>query len=392
MKYDLEALSHIPIKDVLEALGAAPANNGRNFHCFNVASHKDNDKNASMAVYEKTNSCRCFACGVSGTPVNITKAFFNGDFKQAAEFLHSHFNIATLDKNIVRQVKVAFAPKVAKEKVYMSFDENKEYADIEDLDSYLSLYPRMSEAQKLKLVYTTLYRFSLKTNQKPKESYYLKRGITKLHLVDKIGFLNYNDVKALEKHLLECFPLEDLIRFKLFSKTKQTFNYAFNIAVVPNFDLYSNMVVGFSFRSIDSSYKGAKEVNISCSDIAYPMPFGLENESLKKCKWIWICEGHIDLLSLRQYYENSSDVCFIAFNGVFAYKEEFLTLLKGKSRVVISFDKDEAGINGEKALREHLNLLRIHNLTARWDCVDGIDLNDLLCAKKLNTLKFDEAM
>ncbi|NDJ27960.1 DNA primase [Campylobacter sp. MIT 12-8780] len=392
MKYDLETLAHIPIKDVLEALGAVPARNGRNFHCFNVALHKDNDRNASMAVYERTNSCSCFACGISGTPINITKAFFNGDFKQAAEFLHSHFNIPTLDNNIVKQVKVAFTPKITKEKVYMIFDENKEYADIKDLDAYLSLYPRMSEAQKLKLIYTSLYRFSLKTNQKPKESYYLKRGITKLHLVDKIGFLSYNDVKTLEKYLLERFPLEDLIRFKLFSKTRKTFNYAFNIAVVPNFDLYSNMVVGFSFRSVDSSYKGAKEVNISCSDIVYPMPFGLENESLRMSKWIWICEGHIDLLSLRQYYENSDDVCFIAFNGVFAYKEEFLTLLKGKSRIVISFDKDEAGINGEKALREHLNLLRIPNLTARWDCVDGIDLNDLLCAKKLNTLTFDEAI
>lgn len=389
MKYDLEALKNIPIKDVIEALGAIPARNNRNFHCFNVASHKDNDKNASMAVYEKTNSCSCFACGISGNPINIAKAYFNGDFKQAAEFLHSHFNVPLLDNNIIKQVKLAIKPQNKIEKVYMEFDEKKDFVEVKELESFLPLYSKMNEAQRLKLIYTFLYRFSLQTNQKAKENYYLKRGITKLHLVDKIGFLSYQDVKILEKELLQRFSLEDLIHFKLFSAEKKAFKYAFNIAVVPNFDLYSNMVSGFSFRSVDSSYKGAKEVNVSCSDIVYPMPFGLENKSLKDCKWIWLSEGHIDLLSLKQHYENSNEVCFIAFNGVFAYKEEFLTLLKGKDRVVISFDKDEAGVNGEKALKERLNLLRIFNISAKWDFMDGVDINDLLCANKLHTISFE---
>ena len=49
-------------------------------------------------------------------------------------------------------------------------------------------------------------------------------------------------------------------------------------------------------------------------------------------------------------------------------------MLKGKSRVVISFDKDEAGVNDEKALKERLNLLRIYNLSAKWDFLDGVDI------------------
>lgn len=223
-----------------------------------------------MSIYERTNSCHCFTCGISGTPVNIAKHKFGGDFKEACEFLHATFKIATLDNNPVRQVKVQSVQKPKQATQFMEFDTSKPYATIGDLDSFVKLYDKMSDAQKLKLIYTSLYRFSLSTNQERKEAYYLKRGIKKLNLVDKIGFLTYLDVKNLENHLLERFPIEDLIRFKIFSAKTKAFNYAFNIAVVPNFDLYSNMVVGFSFRSIDPTYKGAKEVNISCSNIAYP--------------------------------------------------------------------------------------------------------------------------
>ena len=395
MKYDLERLNTLDIKDVLEALGARPSNNRNVFHCFNVAAHKDSDNSASMGIYPKSNSCRCFACGISGMPVNVAKEKFGGSsegFKKACEFLHSHFGVPTLDNNPVRQIKVTMQAKATPKKVLMEFDENKEFVKVGELDNFVKLYNKMSDRQKLKLVYTSLYRFSLGTHQDKKEAYYLKRGIKKLELVDNIGFLTYLDVKNLQSYLLERFPTEDLIRFKLFSAKTKAFNYAFNVAVVPNFDLYSDMVVGFSFRSIDPTYRGAKEVNVWCNDIAYAMPFGLTYDSLKNCEWIWICEGHIDCLSLKQYYENSNKVCFIAFNGVYGYKREFLNLLKGKKRVVLSFDKDTAGISGEKALSEALNSLRIYNLSARWDFNDGVDLNDLLMANKLNTLTFGEAV
>lgn len=49
-------------------------------------------------------------------------------------------------------------------------------------------YSTLTKAQKLKLVYTTIYRFSLSTEQKAKNLYYLKRGIKDLSLVEKIGF------------------------------------------------------------------------------------------------------------------------------------------------------------------------------------------------------------
>ncbi|MBK1973015.1 toprim domain-containing protein [Campylobacter sp. TTU-622] len=385
MKYDLERLNNIPIMDVLESLGALRDRNKKIIHCFNIGAHKNNDNNASLGIYENTNTCHCFACGVGGNPVNVVKTMFNGNFKEACEYLHSQFNIPFLNGIQATYKKILEKPQ-PKAKDYVFFDPNKEYVEVEKLASFVQNYSKLTKAQKLKLIYTTIYRFSLSTEQKAKNLYYLKRGIKDLSLVEKIGFLNFNNIKELENLLKKYFPMEDLIEFKIFNKEKQTWRYAFNVAFVPNFDLYSNMIVSFSLRAIDSTYNGAKEVNISCSNIVFAMPFGLENKLLKECEKVVITEGHIDCLSAKNYYSQDSKTLFISFAGTFSFREEILTIFKGK-KVVLCFDKDEAGLNGEKSLSEKLNLLKITNYSLTWDIAFGKDLNDLLLANKMSSIK-----
>jgi len=385
MKYDVKALDEIPIMDVLESLGSIRDKNKKVVHCFNIAAHKNNDKNASLAIYEKSNSCFCFACGVAGKPVNIVKTMFNGDFKQSCEYLHSTFNIPFLN-GAEATIKKVFDKAKPKEKQYVFFDKNKEYIAVEKLNTFMDSYSQMSKAQKLKMIYTAIYRFSLQTDSKAKNTFYLQRGIKNLDLVEKIGFLSYANIKEIESLLKNNFPISDLIEFKIFHKDKQTWNYAFNVAFVPCFDLYSNLVVGFSLRAIDSTYKGVKEVNVSCSDIIFTTPFGLENEAFKKCERIIITEGHIDCLSAREFFTQDEKVLFISFGGVFNCKEEMLTLFKDK-KVLLCFDKDEAGLNGEKVMSEKLSLLRIANNRIIWDVLDGKDLNDLLKANKMHSIR-----
>lgn len=77
---------------------------------------------------------------------------------------------------------------------------------------------------------------------------------------------------------------------------------------------------------------------------------------------------------------------FISFAGTFSFREEILTVFKDK-RVMLCFDKDEAGINGEKSLSEKLSLLNIKNYSLTWDIADGKDLNDLLLADKMGSIK-----
>ncbi|EAL8137320.1 DNA primase [Campylobacter coli] len=385
MKYDLEGLNNIPIMDVLESLGAISDRNKKIIHCFNITAHKNNDHNASLGVYENTNTCHCFACGVGGNPVNVVKIMFNGNFKEACEYLHTQFNIPFLD-GVQATYKKAFEKPKPKAKDYVFFDPNKEYVEVEKLLPYVQSYSKLTKAQRLKLIYTTIYRFSLSTEQKAKNLYYIKRGIREISLVKKIGFLSFDNIKDLENLLKKYFPMEDLIEFKIFSREKQVWKYAFNVAFVPNFDLYTDMIVGFSLRVIDSTYNGAKEVNISCGNIVFATPFGLENKPLKECEKVVITEGHIDCLSAKSYYKQDSKTLFISFAGTFSFREEILTVFKGK-RIMLCFDKDEAGLNGEKSLSEKLNLLNIENHSLTWDIVDGKDLNDLLLADKMGSIK-----
>ncbi|WP_270969903.1 toprim domain-containing protein [Campylobacter upsaliensis] len=382
MKFDVESLNHIPIIDVLEKLGAIQERDKKIIHCFNIINHKNNDKNASMAIYEKTNSCHCFACGMSGKPVNLVKLIL-GDFKKACEYLHSAFNIPYLN-GVKTTLREEFLK--ARSKNYFYFDENKDYVELSNLEPYLVKYHTLSQTQKLKLVYSFIYRFSLTTNQAKKKAYYLQRGIEKLSLVEDLGFLSYKDIKELESLLLKNFPLEDLRKFKVFHKEKEAWNYAFNVAVIPNFDLYSNLLTGFSLRAIDSTYKGVKEVNINCNDICPILPFNLTYAKLKLCEKVILCEGHIDALSGGQYYKQDGKALFVSFGGAFCIKEEVLTLLKGK-KVFICFDKDEAGLRGQNALSKSLSLLEINHSVLTWDNHLGKDLNDLLKANQMSSIK-----
>ncbi|WP_270993442.1 toprim domain-containing protein [Campylobacter upsaliensis] len=382
MKFDVESLNHIPIIDVLEKLGAIQERDKKIIHCFNIINHKNNDKNASMAIYEKTNSCHCFACGMSGKPVNLVKLIL-GDFKKACEYLHSAFNIPYLN-GVKTTLREEFLK--ARSKNYFYFDENKDYVELSNLEPYLVKYHTLSQTQKLKLVYSFIYRFSLTTNQAKKKAYYLQRGIEKLSLVEDLGFLSYKDIKELEALLLKNFPLQDLRKFKVFHKEKEAWNYAFNVAVIPNFDLYSNLLTGFSLRAIDSTYKGVKEVNINCNDICPILPFNLTYAKLKLCEKVILCEGHIDALSGGQYYKQDGKALFVSFGGAFCIKEEVLTLLKGK-KVFICFDKDEAGLRGQNALSKSLSLLEINHSVLTWDNHLGKDLNDLLKANQMSSIK-----
>ena len=94
------------------------------------------------------------------------------------------------------------------------------------------------------------------TEQSKKENYYKGRGIN--IPLDKIGFLSYGDIKSLEKSLLRYFPLEDLVRFKVFNKNRAGWNYSYDVAIVPFFDLYSDLITGFSVRVLKPQQQRCK--------------------------------------------------------------------------------------------------------------------------------------
>ena len=257
---------------------------------------------------------------------------------------------------------------------YIQFDEQKEVMDI-SVSKYISKYDTMKIEQKLKMVYTYIYQYSLQTNQDGKNSYYASRGIDTNNLyIKQIGYLSSIDVKKLTTTLLEIFPIEDLIEFSVIKiKTKNDEElkdrygnpiYTFRqychkgFCVIPNFDLYSNMITGLKLRNIelaDWQPKSMKEPEMSRRDICYPLPFAFNRDMiLDKNACIFLVEGHVDGLSLPVTHSKAGqteinyekcNTYFIASPGTNGISEEFLGLLKGKF-IVLCFDQDAPGRKG----------------------------------------------
>lgn len=303
-KYNLEELNKINIIEVLEALGAKKPNSTvhKVLHCPNTNAHSNGDKHPSMGYDVSKNICKCFVCDLSGNPVTVATKHFNNDFKKACDFLHSTFKIPFLNGAVSTNVYKIKTPK--KEKEYWHFDETKKFSKVVIKD-FLPKYSTMSEKQRLKLIYTFVYRFSLTTDQKAKLNWYSSRGLSGSKFLGYLGFLSKKDIEVLVEQLLKYFTLDDLQKFKLVDVVGD-WKYGYNVVVVPSFDLYSDMIEGFMLRYTDNRPKG-KEVNVSCTDITFPLPFGLGRKTLQCCKNIWITEGHIDGLSIAA----SQNECYI---------------------------------------------------------------------------------
>ena len=348
LEYDLEALEQIPVQDVVIALGGSfpkdrePGTPQYNMHCCNNTFHKEGDKKPSFTIYKEKNICKCHVCDVSGNSISVAKKMHKGDFKQACEWLHDTFSIPYKSGNSYNKPVKKFSKPKPKEVEYIHFDKSFGFTHVEVRD-YIEKYDKLNKEQKLKLVYTFIYRFSLTTDRKVLEDYYASRKIVSNTHLSKIGFLSENDIKTLSDKLVSLFPIEDLVEFGVINDAKHKYfplqwKQVKNAAVVPAFSIYTDLVEGMMLRPIDDSnkwFKG-KESRLSSPSIAKPMPFGVGYRLMTRDCPIYITEGHIDALSLPENY------CFIATPGVQAFEPEQLGVLQGRD-IKIVFDQDDAG-------------------------------------------------
>jgi len=396
VKFNIEALKQIPIEDVLELLGARKATSSSYsktipMHCF-CGFHKNGDKHPSLIVWKDKNICKCMVNPeIKGDSINIVKnVLFGGDFKQACIWLHENFGIPYLeddtnyDKNTIKNKHTTFTYKSKpKQKINKKPEciKIKDFIKI-DINKFLPKYKELKPHQKLKLLFSYIYSYSLKTDQTVKIEYYRSRKITNCSLIDKIGTLNKENIKNLTKELLDVFPYEDLVEFKIINpsdhyKRPLEFKYITKEAfcVVPSFELNNNLTNGLILRATETyDWQKAKEFQISHPETLIPIPFPFNRKDLNKQKII-ITEGHIDTLSIAQYLKDK--YAYLAIPGIYNAKEEYLCLLKDKE-VYIAFDQDEAGILGAKKLIEKLDKYTKNITLLEWQKEFGKDLNDLL--------------
>lgn len=244
---------------------------------------------------------------------------------------------------------------LAKEIAYESIKSNQ--INNFDLKEMQKNYKNLDNASKFSLVCTAIYYLSKKTNQTKKALYYKSRGISGIEtpalkekviqIVNELGFFSKEDLPKLVDYLTKIYPLEDLVEFGIINDGKHKVPYSFKhyseegFVVIPNFDIYSNLVNGLKLRNIklaDWQDKSMKEPELSYKRIANPYPYGLKLQSLLNNETFRLFEGQVDMFSLPSKEGN----CDIAIPGVNGLDESQLGLFKDK-KVELWFDQDDAG-------------------------------------------------
>jgi len=319
---------------------------------------------------------RCPICGKKEAymPIKngIIKPYIACNRKNRCGIVVSLFEYLKTFHNLSKKETVSFLKKNAGIKENINYDNfisvkidykgyNPYIFNNYTLNELILNFNKIPLRDKFIAIMTFIYNFSLKTDQSKKIKYYNSR---KINPPSNIGFLSKEDIKILSKKLLDTFPLKYLYYFRLFRDKSFKFNSDF--AVIPSFDFYSNLITAFRLRNIRPST--LKEIEISFSRIAKPLPYPLNRKLLKE-KIFYFTEGHIDALSLNLKTA-------IAIEGVNSANKDLLKLFKNK-KIYLLFDEDKAGRDAKTRLKSK-NIIPIY-----WNKQLGKDINELLINKNL---------
>ncbi|MEA2098900.1 MAG: hypothetical protein U9P72_02085 [Campylobacterota bacterium] len=349
------------------------------------------------------------SCGFNGDFIAAFAEEYNKSYGEAlnllADDLGIDFTINEVHIDSTKEKKVSNKPLLVPKKIevptvnYMEFDKTIPYREL-DWTKYTDKYEDMTEVQQFKMIATAIYDFSRNTKQWQKINYFKSIGISakiepilleKVQMIDsKVGCLFKTDIPDLLKYLQKFFPLEDLLKYGVLNNVDSKFPYTFKqsveeaLIVIPNFDLYTNMVTGLKYRKTQlkewTDKEGKyhqdtnKEPEFSYGRIAQPLPYHLTREALlNKSINFRFFEGQKDLHSMP----SKNEFCDIAIPGINGINEEMLGLFKGRI-VELYFDQDKAGQIGASKLKILLEQAGAIVTIITWDANLGGDVNEVL--------------
>lgn len=89
----VERLKGLDIKDVADRLGVELGRGSANARCFNQEAHAHGDRHGSLGFNARTNTFKCFACGISGDPIALVMQYNKVEFREACEWLANSYGI-----------------------------------------------------------------------------------------------------------------------------------------------------------------------------------------------------------------------------------------------------------------------------------------------------------
>ena len=280
-----------PIIELAERLGLEVRR--KQAHCYNSQAHKNGDKKPSLGFDTKTNRYKCFACGVSGSVIDLYMALKGVDVKEAIQELGNghtaYYQIPTTTKPT--------AKKTTKPQ--------------EDTSG----------------VYETL--LELTTLDKETAEYLLERGLTG-ETTKRFNLTAVHDYATINKQLKEQYSLKTLQEAGIYGEKGNLVFYKHKV-VIPFYE--RGKVVFLQGRNLDGTHP--KYLNLARD--GKPLFNAEVMQTLADNDKVYLCEGVFDAMRLTQEGYNA-----VAILGVTDFTEEKVNLFK-RFDVVLVLDNDEAG-------------------------------------------------
>ena len=288
----VERLKGLDIKDVADRLGIELGRGNANARCFNQEAHAHGDRHGSLGFNPRTNTFKCFACGVSGDTIALVMQYNKVDFREACEWLATSYGI-TLE---------GVEPRANREKK-PDFENRRVYRDDnEPLRLTKSLLDYESENQE---IYQALYDLSDEPNDQLK-SWWASRGFSNA-LLKAYGWRIVSPKTI--KELLKGYDYPTLAKAGLVGDDRAELEhflrrYNTHNVIVPFYDetlFKSHRVLYVRFRDLT---KGAK-IKYLAPKGSHPVIYGYD----RLCSWamtypkpnaLYISESETDSIAVTE--------------------------------------------------------------------------------------------
>lgn len=325
MKFDRERLKSLNILDVANKLGLDVSSHRKKIRCV---SRSHEDRNPSMGFVIKNNTWKCYACGASGSVIDLVMEVNNLNFIDACNWLYNVYGWQDLyvNKNIKRKTIKFNDPKLPVKKESKNEPNSEIYKWIIDNTSLLQ------DAQG----------FLLKERRLSKD------------IIENLNIRSINNYQFFRKEAIKRWGENMLEKCGLGTVGLAWYR---NPILFPYYNIKGE-IIQIQARAINPTSKRERFANLTGIETCmYNMPI---LRTLKNGDNLFICEGVTDCLAAL-----SAGLNAIAIPGVPAYKEEYTQLLKSYNNYLVA-DKDIAGGKLEKIIREsfkkHYIALNLFNI------------------------------